>query len=286
MFVKKIILLIFIIVLIINGCTAVNTHLYGPNQSFAGKSSDDNVYINIPAGIYGKCILIRFPNDEAIIADCGTSEDFPVIYQYLRNLGIERIKYIILTSSQEESVGGLYKMLSNFKVSAVYYGEKTGDTSFYTDIQDRALELGTNAYAISAGTRLYDMDKCSIDAVINERYADDKEINALCLYIVHGYKTLFIDGGVDKQTEARLANELKGLIKSDVLISSGKKSDRSEYFAREISPLYHVMYSVYGEMPAGNVYDVYSSSEIISTSANGEIVIESNGTDVIISYER
>ena len=224
--------------------------------------------ITVMGNILGRCTLIEFEGDEAILTDCGLSEDFSYIYEYLRRKGINRLKYIVLTSALEESVGGFDKIMANFDVSMIFLSEDISGTPLGERLVSVAGTYGTGISFVSSGSKIYDFGHWGIDVISNEKYVDESEVCSLCLYVAHQN------------------TELKGLISCDALISPGLTEQRSRYFAEETNPAYLVLYSLGGEFPEGNVYGHYTDSAILSTTANGTVTLKSDGENITIRSEK
>ena len=213
-------------------------------------------------------------------------EDFPTIYSFLREKCIRIIKYIIVTSSSEQSVGSIEKILANFEVSQIFLSDDVYGTEVWNRIMSSAEAHGTGITAVGSGSQIYDFGECCINVISDEKLFSEDVFGSLHLYVVHGNKTVLIEGITNAEIQAKLAAELKGLIKCDVLVSAGIMDSRSKYFSEETNPQYLALYSQEGEYPTGNVYSCYGDSDVFSTSANGTIVFQSDGNEIKLRCER
>lgn len=281
---KKLIILVVALCLTLTGCTKEMPR--GFEEGFSEFNQQGDMHITVMGNILGRCTLIEFEGDEAILTDCGLSEDFSYIYEYLRRKGIKRLKYIILTSALEESVGGFDKIMANFDVSMIFLSEDISGSPLGERLVSVAGTYNAGISFVSSGSKIYDFGSWGIDVISNEKYVDESEVCSLCLYVAHQNTRVLLEGVTSAEIQAKLATELKGLISCDALISPGLTKERSGYFAEETNPSYLVLFSLGGEYPEGNVYGHYTDSAILSTTANGTIIIKSDGENISISCER
>ena len=74
-------------------------------------------YINVGQG--DSC-LITLPDGKNMLIDAGPGDAEDKVVNYLKNLNITAIDYLVLTHSDEDHSGGMDKVLENFDVSTIY----------------------------------------------------------------------------------------------------------------------------------------------------------------------
>ncbi len=76
------------------------------------------------------CILIC-DNGKYAIIDGADNDDEQFLVDYLNNLGIKQLEYLILTHPDADHSGGLDAIVKNFKVNQVFVGNGKADTKTY-----------------------------------------------------------------------------------------------------------------------------------------------------------
>lgn len=71
-------------------------------------------------------IILLQGEREAALIDTGTKEQFPMIMDYLENLGIRELSFILLTHFHRDHYGSISDLLDHVKVNAVYMKEYSG----------------------------------------------------------------------------------------------------------------------------------------------------------------
>lgn len=237
------------------------------------KTPDKGLEIYAPYLYNGKSVIFRLPTNECILFDCGSSEDFPALYEKLRSLEINTIDYVVITSASTSSIGGLSKVLENFCVYNLYISKDLSSNGYLGRIT-KALEINnTEVSTADEGTRIYEYEDTVIDVVCTQKYACGKEVDSMCVYIICGEKSIFVEGECDIATEARMSAELRDSIKSDILIMSygGERDIQSQYFIEEVDPEY-VILPVYNEkeVPYG-LLKHFDEDTILRTDEDGNI---------------
>ena len=81
--------------------------------------AQDNLLIDYIDVGQADSILIR-NQDKVMLIDAGTNEAGETVVNYLKNLGIAQIDYVIGTHPHEDHIGGLDDVINNFDIGQVY----------------------------------------------------------------------------------------------------------------------------------------------------------------------
>jgi len=249
---------------------------------------DTAMDVYIPELSKGKCIILKLPGEEWVLIDCGSSEDFPAVYESLRNLGVHIIDFIVFTSSKESSLGGTDKILSNFEVCRIYCSADMENTKEYDRLKLLSLQNDVILSLTDEGARLYDFDDVCIDVVCREKYSLGKEVNSISMYIIYGKRALFVKGECDIETEAKMAAELKNSIESDILIMSdvNMATAHSRYFIEEVNADFLAIPAYEVEAVGEEVGENCPGAEILRTDLNGDIAFNISEKEVKVKIER
>ncbi len=277
--------IILIIGIIFTGC------IYEPVDDVAKDYEDKLVIHYIDVG-QGDSTFIQFPNGETSLIDGGTRKSGEKVVKYLKDLGINKIDYLIATHPHEDHIGGLPKVMKNFDIGKVYMPERTANTLIFeellTEIKNKDLKInlaeGGN-FIIDEGILKY--------TILSPNRSDYSETNDFSIVTKIEYMdTSFIFAGdAEKSSEIDIIE--KGYeLKADVLRvghHGGRTSSNSE-FLKKINPDYFIISvgkdNSYGHPHKETLGRLTSiSSNIMRTDELGDIVIISDGKTLQISEE-
>jgi len=89
------------------------------------KNSDYNIhFLNVG---HAHCVCIEIDNGQTILIDAGRRQHVGYIQNYLQNMNINKIDYLILTGYQTDHVGGVQEIVDSFGVETVYLPPKETD---------------------------------------------------------------------------------------------------------------------------------------------------------------
>ncbi len=132
----------------------------------------------------GSCSLISSGNEYALV-DTGT-ETYDGIFPFnrLKNYGADSIKYIFITHCHSDHIGGLFGLISDFKVeNVVVYDKPVGDEAvgFYQKASEYCEKYGINVICPQNGME-FKVGKGSITAYVPPVGLSDTDENACTVY--------------------------------------------------------------------------------------------------------
>jgi competence protein ComEC len=75
------------------------------------------VFLNVGQG---DATIIRFPDGKVMVVDCNVDNSPEDIVEYLKDAGIERIDYLVITHQHHDHTSGLKDIADNFEVGEVW----------------------------------------------------------------------------------------------------------------------------------------------------------------------
>ena len=69
---------------------------------------------------WGDCTLITFPNGEVMLLDTGIRAAAPIVIQKLKDHGVEKIDYLVLSHPHSDHQGSIREILAEFEVMGFY----------------------------------------------------------------------------------------------------------------------------------------------------------------------
>ena len=79
------------------------------------------------------CILIR-KNNRNILIDAGNYEDGEKLVKYFQENGIKKFDYVIGTHAHEDHIGGMSKIIDNFRINHFYMPDVVTTTKTFEDV--------------------------------------------------------------------------------------------------------------------------------------------------------
>lgn len=282
---NKIALLFLILILL--SFTTLNVFASSA-QSTTQKQTIKPVDIHYISTGNSDCILIC-DNGKYAIIDGADNDDEQFIVDYLNNLEIKQLEYLILTHPDADHSGGLDAIVKNFKVNQVFVGNGKADTktykSFIQACMDKKLQpsvpLADKTFALGNGSFQFFNQKAQYD---------DVNDNSLVALYINGNNKFLFTGDSGKEVEATLP--LKDIGKIDVLKVGhhGSSTSSSDAFIKTIAPKYAVICcgkdNKYGH-PHKETTATLNKYKVTTyrTDLNGTVKVTSDGKNITVTTE-
>lgn len=228
-------------------------------------------------------ILIR-NQDKVMLIDAGTNEAGKTVVNYLQNLGITNIDYLIGTHPHEDHIGGLDDVINNFDIGQIYMPKIETTTKTFEDVLEAIENKNLTVTAPNKG------DKIEIGQAEGEFMTepildkDNLNVSSLVLRIEFGNTSYLFMGDAEEENE-----ETINWIKTDVLKVGhhGSSTSSSEKFLEQVKPKYAIIMvgkdNSYG-LPTQKAINKLNNigSEIYRTDEDGTIQMISHGNTIEI----
>lgn len=233
-------------------------------------------------------ILIK-NNDEAMLIDAGNNEDGELIANYIKNLGITNLKYLVGTHPHEDHIGGLDNIINDFNISNIYMPDVITTTKTFTEVLD----------AMEKKNLMYDVpnigDKISLgDANLEVIYTgdDENDLNntSIVLRLDFGEVSFLFTGDATNKTEEVILNKN---IDVDILKVGhhGSRYSSINDFLNKVNPKYAIISvgtgNTYGH-PHKETINKFNKKKIEThrTDKEGTILISTDGINIDITNIR
>ena len=228
-------------------------------------------------------ILVR-NQDKVMLIDAGTNEAGETVVNYLKNLGITKIDYLIGTHPHEDHIGGLDDVINNFDIGQIYMPKIETTTKTFEDVLDAIENKNLTVTAPNKG------DKIELGQAVGEFMTepildkDNLNVSSLVLRLEFGNTSYLFMGDAEEENE-----ETIHWPKTDVLKVGhhGSSTSSSESFLEQVQPQYAVIMvgkdNSYG-LPTQETIDKLNNrgSEIYRTDEDGTIQMTSDGNAIEI----
>ena len=175
----------------------------------------------------GDCTVIR-EGSSVIVVDAFNSFD------YLKDLGLDRIDYLVLTHSDDDHLGDYKEVMDYFKVNLIIYPS-----------YDYKLSLLVRPYkslAIKAGYRLRLRD-LSLSFISPLKNYNNSNMNSLAIKLIINKTSVLLCADITKEVEYDLVNKYKDYLRADILKAGhhGSITSSSQIFIDTVKPTYSII---------------------------------------------
>lgn len=77
--------------------------------------------------------ILIVDNGKTVLIDGADNDDEQLLVDYLTNLGIKELEYVVATHPDADHTGGLDNIINKFKVKNVLIGDGSANTKTYKD---------------------------------------------------------------------------------------------------------------------------------------------------------
>jgi len=283
---KKILryILIPLVLLIIFMCTACNESLIAeePREIV----SENNLSVHYIDVGQGDSTFICLPNGETILIDAGEQDAAEHVIEYIENIGIQRIDYLIGTHPHSDHIGGLSDVINSFEIGKMYMPKVSHTSKTFENLLDAIEENNVDVYSAKAGVVICDEEELTVKmlAPVSEEYEELNDYSAV-IKLEYGETSFLFMGDAEKYSE----NEITESVDVDVLKVGhhGSKSSSSKEFLYSVMPEIAVISvgrdNSYGHPSKPVVRRLEEiGAEVLRTDELGDILIESDGESLYI----
>jgi competence protein ComEC len=281
--------LLFIIAFLFLFVLPINVTYSNPS----GLKVDNELTIHFIDVGQGDCIFISLPAGKNILVDVGSPSAGPKAVQYLKSLGVKKIDHLILTHPHDDHIGGIFSILSEFKVLNFY---DNGFSNFKSDIYRDYIKLvrkDLSRYNIlQAGESLL-FSNIRIE-VLNPLLPPTGDLNndSIVLRLIYGDIKILLAGDLLQLGERRFLN-LRTELTSQILkvAHHGENYSSSYDFLKSVKPEAAII-----SVSEDNIYArphqealkrlTQIGAKIYRTDHSGNIILKTNGRTYSIKAEK
>lgn len=222
---------------------------------------------------------------EAMLIDAGDNSKGTVVQNYLNKQGIKELKYLILTHTDADHIGGADVIVTKFDIDTVFMGDFPKDNKTYGELLG-ALDYRQLTWSTLNVGNAYRLGSAEFTIIAPNRTYSDPNNSSIGLLLENGNDSFLFTGDAEEEAEYDiLANGLE--IECDVFKAGhhGSRTANTEAFLEAASPEYVVISceegNSYGHPHAGPLNSFRSMGmKVYRTDEQGSIVAVSNGEKI------
>lgn len=280
---KKVrIVCLIILCLLVVGCSS--PFVETDNKASASTFSRDTLRVNYIDVGQGDSIFIELPNKETMLIDAGESYEADNVINYIKNLGISKIDYIVGTHPHTDHIGGLEEVINTFDIGSIYMPKATSTSKTYLDLLTTISDKGLSVKTAKSGVVILDEDNLKLEFIApnSDSYSELNNYSAV-LKLTYLDNTFLFMGDAETLSEDEITSD----VDADVIKVGhhGSDSSSSLEFVKKVSPEYAIIMVGEGNSynhPYQSIIDRYLSvgANVLRTDLDGNIVCDSDGVDV------
>ena len=286
---KKIrIVLLICLCLLVVGCA--NPFVESDDKTSVSTFSGDTLRVNYIDVGQGDSIFIQLPNKETMLIDAGEAYEVDNVINYLNNLGIKKIDYVVGTHPHTDHIGGLEEVINTFDVGTIYMPKVSSNSKTFEDLLTTISNKGLKVKTAKSGVVVLSEDNLKLEFIApnSDNYSNLNNYSAV-LKLTYLDNTFLFMGDAETLSEDEITSD----VDADVIKVGhhGSDSSSSVEFVKKVSPEYAIIMVGEGNSynhPYQSIIDRYESvgAKVLRTDLDGNIVCDSDGVDVTCSGDK
>ena len=152
----------------------------------------------------GDSTFIELPDGSTMLIDAGVTDMGDSVANYIRNLGYDRIDYVIATHPHSDHIGGMRRVINSLDVGAIYMPRAETDTYTYEKllkaIKDKGLKIRTAKAGVNIVNSTDPEFTVDIIAPVKQNYEDLNNASAV-IKICYGDVSFLYTGDAEEISE-------------------------------------------------------------------------------------
>lgn len=227
--------------------------------------------------------ILILTGDNAALIDAGNSSDGKYIVNYIKDLGIEKLNFVVGTHPHEDHIGGIDDVINSFDIEKYYMPDVMTTTKTFENVLD-ALANKNLKYTVPKEGKTFNLGNAVFETIYVGNDTKDLNNTSIVLKMTFGNKSFLFTGDATDVSEQKMLNKN---IKSNVLKVGhhGSEYSTTDEFLKKVDPSISVISvgkdNKYGH-PSKKTIDKLKDTEIYRTDIDQTIIIKTDGNKLDI----
>ena len=213
------------------------------------------------------CSLIKF-RDQTMLIDAGNNEDGKNIANYLKEIGVTKINYLIGTHADEDHIGGLDDIVRELDIEKIYMPKVGSEVVNYKNVVKEAAKKNLIVETPKVGDKFNIADaSCEVLAMMDKTEVSDNN-SSIVIQMNYGITKYLFMGDAEKEVENSRKWEKVDVLKVG---HHGSATSTSQTFLDQVKPHYSVV-----EVGKDNSYRLPNNNTIKRLEESGTTILRTD----------
>ena len=240
-------------------------------------------------------IIIITSTKKCFVIDSGDEKEHgEKVLDILKRNSVKKIEILVLTHPHKDHIGGALHILKNFDVKSVYDSGKPNSTRIYTSILQEIKRKNIDYIQPRRGKEFKWTKKLKAKILhpVNPKEEDNINNSSIVIQLEYRNVKMLFMGDLEKDRESELVKEFGSNLKSQILKVGhhGSSTSSCKSFLDKVQPQYCFIEvgknNKFRHPNQGTISRLKEYGKIYRTDQNGDIELETNGSDIKIKSQR